>query len=50
MFNFFKQTFIGLLSFSGSLVAKCISFNNKPYLAKPTLIDPSVRICVEQKM
>ena len=47
MFKIIKQSFIGLLSFSGSLArvasvsdcTKCTSLNKKQCLAGPTLID-----------
>ena len=39
LFTLIKQVFIALLVFSGSLVTKCISLNNQPYLTRPTLID-----------
>ena len=47
MFKIIKQSFIGLLSFSGLLAhvaqvfdyTKCISLNKKKCLARPTLID-----------
>ena len=39
MFWLFKQVFIRLLSFSGSLATKCMSFNNKPCMIRPSLID-----------
>ena len=47
MFEFIKQVFIILLSFSGSLASMasifnfetCISLNNQPCMTRPTLID-----------
>ena len=37
MFWLFKQVLIALLSFSGSLALKCVSYN-EPCMARPTLI------------
>ena len=37
MFKFIKQTFIALLSFSGSLTTKCLSLNYEPCIARPTI-------------
>ena len=39
MFELIKQVFIAWLSFSRSLATKCVSFNNKPVIIRPTLID-----------
>ena len=39
MFRLIKQVFITLLSFSGSLATKCVSLNNEPCTARPTLSD-----------
>ena len=39
MFEFVKQAFTALLSFTRSLVTKCLSLNNVPCLARSTLID-----------
>ena len=47
MLKFIKQAFVLLLSFIGSLArvakvsdrTKCVSLNNEPWLARPTLID-----------
>ena len=39
MFWLIKQGCIALLSFSGSLAAKCVSLNNKSSMNRPTLID-----------
>ena len=47
MFKFFKQAFIALLSFIGSLAlvanvsdhTKCVSLKNEPCIARATLID-----------
>ena len=37
--EYIKEAFIVLLSFSGSLATKFISFINEPFLARPTLLD-----------
>ena len=34
-----KQVFIVLFSFNRSLLTKCLSLNNEPCIARPTLID-----------
>ena len=39
MSRLIKQVFIGLLSFSGSLVTKCVSLNNESCMNRSTLID-----------
>ena len=39
MFVFFKTMFIGLLSFSGSLLTKFMSLNNEQCEARPALTD-----------
>ena len=39
MFKFIIQAFVTLLSFSGSLAAKCICLNNEPCLSRLTLTD-----------
>ena len=39
MSNLIKQVSIGLLSFSESLVTKCVSLNNEPCINRTTLID-----------
>ena len=39
MFSLFKQELIVLLSFSSSLVAKCVSLHDEPCMVRPTLID-----------
>ena len=39
MFRFFKQVFIALLSFSGSVSIKCLSLNNESCLIRPALIN-----------
>ena len=39
MFKLIKQVFIGLLSFSASLLTKCMSLNNEPCMTRPTLIE-----------
>ena len=47
MSEFVKTNLIGLLNFSGSLanmgnvfsLTACISLNNQPYMARPTIID-----------
>ena len=39
MFRSIKQVLIALLSFSGSLAAKCMFLNDEPCLARPTVID-----------
>ena len=39
MFNFMKQVFIVLLSFSSSLATKCLSFNDEPCMVRATFID-----------
>ena len=39
MFWLIKQVFIRLLSFSGSLATKCMSFNNEPCMTRPSIID-----------
>ena len=31
--------FIALLNVSGSLVTKCVSFSDEPFMTRPTLID-----------
>ena len=41
MFDFVKQVFIGLLSFSRFLAKKCVSLNNEPCMVRPTLTDLS---------
>ena len=38
MFRLIKQVFILLISFSGSLATNCVSPNNEPCLARPTLL------------
>ena len=38
MFRLIKQVFILLISFSGSLATNCVSSNNEPCLARPTLL------------
>ena len=39
MFSFIKQIFLVFLSFSSSLATKCVSLNNEPCMARPTLLD-----------
>ena len=39
MLILFKQELIALLSFSSSLVAKCVSLNDEPCMVRPALID-----------
>ena len=39
MFSFIKQVFLVLLSFSSSLATKCVSLNDEPCIARPTLLD-----------
>ena len=39
MFNFIKQLFIGLLSFSSSSTTKCVSLNDEPCIIRPNLMD-----------
>ena len=39
MFSLRKQVFTLLLSFRSSLVTKCMSLNDKPCMARPTLFD-----------
>ena len=39
MFSLFKQDLIVLLSFSSSLVVKCVPLNDEPCMVRPTLID-----------
>lgn len=38
MFKLIKQGLNILLSFSASVVTKCVSLNDEAYLARPTLI------------
>ena len=38
MFLLFKQVCIALLSFSRSFAARCVSLNNEPCMASPTLV------------
>ena len=39
LFTLIKQVFIALLSFSGTLVTKCVYLSNEPCMTRPTLID-----------
>ena len=39
MLSLIKQVFIPILSFSQSLVTKCLFSNDEPCLVRPTLID-----------
>ena len=39
MFSLIKQVFIVLLSYSKSLVTKCLPLNEETYMVRPTLID-----------
>ena len=39
MFGFFKQVYIVLMSFSGSLATKYVSLNNEPYITMLTIFD-----------
>ena len=39
MVRLVNKVFITLLSFSRSLTTKCVSLNNEPSLARPTLVD-----------
>lgn len=42
MFGFIKEIFVGFLGFGGSLVSdrtKCLSLNNRPCQARPTLVE-----------
>ena len=38
-FRLIKQGFIALLNFSESLATKCISLQNEPCIARPTITD-----------
>ena len=39
MFQLIKKVFSALLSFSGSLAAKCMSLKNKSCITRPTFIE-----------
>ena len=39
MFRLIKQVFISSLSFSRSLLTKCVSLNKEPCLIRPNLVD-----------
>ena len=45
MFGFIKEIFVGFLGFGGSLVSdrtKCLSLNNRPCQARPTLVEKTL--------